>query len=218
MSTSFEMSADVRSDLGKAATRRLRNAGSVPAVIYGGDDQEPTSITMVHDDLMHNLENEAFYSHILSISVDGTKEEVVLKDLQRHPSKARVLHADFQRVGGGDISMHVPLHFLNEEDAPGIKLGGALNRLMASVEVSCQAAVLPEHLEVDLAGMEIGDSVRLSQIPLPEGVSIPALARGEDYDQAIATVQKTRGSQSDDEDEEAGADGEEAAPAEGDAE
>ncbi len=194
MSSSFEMSAALRSDLGKAATRRMRHAGQIPAVIYG-DDKEPTSITMVHDDLYHNLDDEAFYSHILSIDVDGTREDVVLKDLQRHPAKDKILHADFQRVSSKNaIKMHVPLHFVNDDAAPGIKLGGALNRLMASVEISCLAAQLPESLEVDLTGMEIGDSVRLSQITLPEGVEITALARGADHDQAVATVQKTRGS------------------------
>lgn len=211
MSSSFEMSASLRSDLGKAATRRMRNTGSIPAVIYG-DDKEPTSITMVHDDLWHNLEDEKFYSHILSIDVDGTQESVVLKDLQRHPAKAKVLHADFMRVSNKhELKMSVPLHFINEESAPGVKEGGALNRLMASVEISCLPGSLPEYLEIDLAGMEIGDSVRLSQIDLPEGVSIVALMRGEDYDQAVATVQKTRGSKADDEDD-VEADGEEAAP------
>lgn len=201
MSTSFEMNAQVRSDLGKAATRRMRHTGTIPAVIYG-DDKEPTSIMMVHDDLFHNLEDEAFYSHILSIDVDGTKESVVLKDLQRHPAKAKILHADFMRVSSKhEIKMSVPLHFINEEAAPGVKLGGALNRLMASVEISCLASQLPEHLEVDLAGMEIGDSVRLSQIELPDGVSIVALNRGDEYDQAVVTVQKTRGAKEEDEDD-----------------
>ncbi len=205
MSSSFEMSASLRSDLGKAATRRMRHAGSIPAVIYG-DDKEPTSITLVHDDLWHNLEDEKFYSHILSIDVDGTKESVVLKDLQRHPAKAKVLHADFQRVSSKqEMKMSVPLHFLNEDAAPGIKLGGALNRLMASVEISCLAANLPEYIEIDLTGMEIGDSIRLSQLKLPEGVSVVALTRGEDYDQAVATVQKTRGSKAADDDTDAGA-------------
>ncbi len=194
MSSSFEMSATLRSDLGKAATRRMRDTGSIPAVIYG-DDKEPTSITMVHDDLWHNLEDEKFYSHILSIDVEGTKESVVLKDLQRHPAKAKVLHADFQRISSKkEVKMSVPLHFINADAAPGIKLGGALNRLMANVEISCLAASLPESIDVDLAGMEIGDSIRLSQIVLPEGVKIIALSRGEDHDQAIATIQKTRGS------------------------
>ncbi len=194
MSSSFEMSASLRSDLGKAETRRLRNTGQVPAVIYG-DDREPTSIKMVHDDLMHNLENEAFYSHVLSIDVEGNKEQVLLKDLQRHPAKAMIMHADFQRVSNKKpVKMHVPLHFINEAASPGLKLGGALNRLIASVEISCLATELPEHLEVDLSGMEIGDSKRLSQITLPEGVQIIALARGKSHDQAVVTLQKTRGS------------------------
>ncbi len=197
MSTSFEMTAAPRSDLGKAATRRLRHSGQVPAVIYG-DEKEPASIMMVHDDLMHNLENEAFYSHILSIDVDGKKEDVVLKDLQRHPAKARIMHADFQRVSSkNEMKMHVPLHFVNEDEAPGIKEGGILSRLMTDVEVSCLASALPEFIEIDLAGMEIGDSVQLSQLILPEGVSITALNRGDDHDQAIAAIQKIRAAKDD---------------------
>lgn len=214
MSSNFEMSASLRRDLGKAATRRMRLTGSIPGVIYG-DDKEPTSITMIHDDLWHNLEDEAFFSHILSVNVDGTEESVVLKDLQRHPSKAKVMHVDFMRVSSKhEIKMSVPVHFLNEEAAPGITMGGALNRLMANIEVSCLASKLPEHLEVDLTGMEIGDSIRLSQVALPEGVSIVALGRGDDHDQAVASVQKTRGSKEDDEAETEGEEaegGEEAA-------
>ncbi len=199
MSSSFEMTAVVRSDLGKAATRRLRHSGQVPAVIYG-DDKEPASIMMVHDDLMHNLENEAFYSHILSITVDGKKEDVVLKDLQRHPAKAKILHADFQRVSTtSEMKMHVPLHFVNEDAAPGIKEGGLLSRLMTDVEVSCLASALPEYIEVDLTGLCVGDSVQLSQLTLPEGVTITALSRGDDHDQAIATIQKVRAQKAEDE-------------------
>lgn len=211
MSSSFEMSAAPRGDLGKAATRRLRHSGQVPAVIYG-DNKEPASIMMVHDDLMHNLENEAFYSHILSIEVDGNKEDVVLKDLQRHPAKAKILHADFMRVSSkSEMKMNVPLHFINEEAAPGIKDGGILSRLMTDVEISCLASNLPEFIEVDLTGLEVGDSVRLSQLVLPEGVTITALARGDDHDQAIATVQKVRAVKEDDEVvAEAGAEGEDA--------
>ncbi|HIJ22243.1 MAG: 50S ribosomal protein L25/general stress protein Ctc [Gammaproteobacteria bacterium] len=202
MSSSFEMQASVRSDLGKAHTRRLRNTGSVPAVIYG-DDREPASITMVHDDLMHNLEKEAFYSHILSIDVDGTKESVVLKDLQRHPAKAKVIHADFLRISSKhEMKMSVPLHFLNDDAAPGITQGGALNKLISNLEVSCLASNLPEYIEVDLTGLDLGDSIRLSQLSLPEGVSVTALSRGDDHDQAVVTLQKTRGSKADDDEEE----------------
>ncbi len=194
MSSSFEMSATARSDYGKAAIRRMRKTGEIPAVIYG-DNREPTAITMRHDDLFHNLESEAFYSHVLSIDVDGNKEQVVLKDLQRHPARDAVLHADFLRVGeNSPVRMRVPLHFVNSGAAPGIKLGGALNRLIANVEISCLASQLPDHIDVDLSGMNIGDSIRLTQIGLPEGVSITALSRGVDHDQAVATIQKTRGS------------------------
>ncbi|MBT3196653.1 MAG: 50S ribosomal protein L25/general stress protein Ctc [Gammaproteobacteria bacterium] len=208
MSSSFEMQASLRSDLGKAHTRRLRNTGMVPAVVYG-DGSEPTAITMVHDDLIHNLEHEAFYSHILSIEIDGNKEDVVLKDLQRHPAKARVMHADFQRINSKkEIKMSIPLHFINDESAPGVTLGGVLNRLMSNLEISCLASQLPEYIEVDLAEMELGESIRLSQLTLPEGVSITVLARGEDHDQAVVTLQKSRVSKADEEEEESETDSE----------
>ena len=199
MSASFNMTATVRSDHGKADVRRLRSTGQVPGVVYG-DDKEPASIKMVHDDLMHNLEQEAFYSHILSIDIDGKKEDVVLKDLQRHPARAIILHVDFQRVSTTkEMKMHVPLHFINEEESAGIKEGGALNRLMAEIEVSCLASVLPENIEVDISALNVGDSIRLSELTMPEGVTITALNRGEEYDQSVVAVHKTRVETEDDE-------------------
>ncbi len=209
MSMSFELSAKARNDLGKAASRRLRKTGQVPAVLYGGGgDSTPTSVSLRHDDLLHSLEHEEFYTHLLTLDIDGKKESVVLKDLHRHPAKRVVLHADFLRIDKSKkIKMLVPLHFLNEESSHGVKMeGGAVNHLMNAVEISCLPDQLPESIEIDLQEMKLGDSIKLSEMTLPEGVSIALLDRGEEYDQAIVTIQKTRGSSAsaDDEAEEAG--------------
>ena len=190
----FNLTAEVRSDLGKGASRRLRREGKVPAVLYGGG-KDPVSLAMDHDDLFHHLEHEAFYSHILSINVDGRKEKVVLKDLQRHPAKPFLLHADFLRVSEKEkIRMHVPLHFLGEDEAPGVKIGGGMvTHNMTEVEVSCLPKDLPEYLEVDLSTVELEQSVHLSDIAVPEGVELVELSYGKEHDQAVAAIHKTRG-------------------------
>ena len=193
MLETFEIEAQSRSDVGKGASRRLRRQGKVPGVMYGGG-AEPVALTLDHDDLMHHLENEAFYSHILTVKVDGEAQRAVLKDLQRHPAKPRVLHVDFQRVSDTDkIHMHVPLHFVGEDVAPGAKAGGLVSHLMTSVEVVCMAKDLPEYLEVDLSGLELGDSLHLSDIPLPQGVSLPALALGPEHDLPVVAIHAPKG-------------------------
>jgi large subunit ribosomal protein L25 len=190
----FNITAEVRSDLGKGASRRLRHEGKVPAVIYGGD-KEPVSLTLDHNDLYHHLENEAFYSHILNIDVAGSKEKAVLKDLQRHPAKPIILHADFMRVSEKDkLKMHVPLHFINEELAPGVKIGGVVTHNITEVEVQCLPKDLPEFLEVDLSGLEIEQILHLTDIKLPKGVELVELLHGEEHNQAIAAIHKTRAS------------------------
>ncbi len=191
----FALNAEVRSDLGKGASRRLRHAGKVPAIIYGAG-KDPVSLTLDHDELFHALENEAFYSHILTLKVEGGDDEsAVLKDLQRHPAKPVLLHADFLRVSATDkIKMQVPLHFINEDEAPGVKLGGVVTHNMTEVEVLCLAKDLPEYLEVDLAGAEIEAILHLSDIKLPEGVELVALTHGEDHNLPIAAIHKTRAS------------------------
>ena len=209
MSVDFNVTAETRKDVGKGASRRLRHAGKIPGVIYGGG-KDALSLIMEHDDILHHLEHEAFYSHILSVKVDGKTEKAVLKDVQRHPSKPKVLHVDFQRVSETEkIHMHVPLHFINEEIAPGVKIGGGLvSHLMTGVDIQCLAKNLPEYLEVDLASLESGESLHLSDIPLPEGVDIPALAQGPDHDLPIVSIHAKKGGA---EEEEAPAAGEEAA-------
>jgi large subunit ribosomal protein L25 len=210
----FTLSAEVRTDLGKGASRRLRHANKVPAIIYGGDN-EPMSVTLDHHKLAHNLESEAFYSSILTIDVDGKSEKAVLKDLQRHPAKPVILHADFLRINENEkLKMHVPLHFTNEESAPGVKIGGVVTHNVTEVEVQCLPKDLPEYLEVDMADVEIEQILHLSDIKLPEGVELVELAHGEGHDQAVAAIHKTRASLEADEVEEGG----EEAAAEGEGE
>lgn len=210
----FNITAEVRNDMGKGASRRLRREGKFPAVIYGGPDA-PLSLSLDHNAMVHNLENEAFYSHILTLDIDGKKQKAVLKDLQRHPAKPVLLHADFMRVSDKEkIKMHVPLHFINEDQAPGLKVGGVVTHNMTEVEILCLPKDLPEYLEVDLAGVEMEQILHLTDIKLPAGVELLELLHGEGHDQAIAAIHKTRASK--DADEESDAEGGEEAAAEED--
>jgi large subunit ribosomal protein L25 len=196
MSTeNFELIAEVRTDMGKGASRRLRHTNKIPAIMYGGG-KDPLPMTLVHHELLKHLEHEAFYSHILTIKVDGKSEKVVLRDLQRHPSKPYVMHADFLRVSETEkLRMHVPLHFINEDIAVGVKQeGGVISHNFNDVEVSCLAKNLPEFIEVDLAELKLGESLHLSQIKLPAGVELVELSHGESHDHAVAGIHKSRGS------------------------
>ena len=195
MSDQFEISAEVREDLGKGASRRLRRlADLVPAIIYGGDTQ-PQPLTLVRKDLEKALENEAFYSHVLTVKVGKNKQKAILKDLQRHPAKNSVMHADFLRVDDKTlVKVHVPIHFLNEEACQGVKMqGGMIQHQATDVEVQCLPGDIPEYLELDMLEVETGQIVHLSDIALPEGVTSVALALGEDYDLAIASVIAPKG-------------------------
>jgi len=194
MASDFELSAQLRTDLGKGASRRLRRlADLVPAVLYGAQ-QAPVSITLAHKDLHKSCENEAFFAHIISIDVGGTKENAIVKALQRHPAKDRILHADFQRVRMDvEISVEVPFHFSNEDICLGVKQeGGTVSHVMSTVQVSCLPGNLPEYIEIDIAELNIGDSIHLSEVVLPAGVSVPELELGEDHDQVVVTVIATR--------------------------
>jgi len=187
--SSFVINAVARADKGKGASRRLRReAGNIPAIVFGGDS-EPQPLTLVHKDLMKQLENEAFFSTILTLNVDGTEEKAILKDLQRHPAKNVVLHADFQRVKEGEqISMTIPLHFTNEASSAAIKLGAKAAHTLNQVKVFCTPENLPAFLEVDMQNVEVGQIIHLSDVKLPEGVEIAALRLGADHDQAVANV------------------------------
>ncbi len=192
MSNSFELNAELRDDTGKGASRRLRHAGLVPGIIYGAR-KDPVMITLPHNELIRNLEQEAFYSHILSISLGGKKEKVVLKDLQRHPGKPFILHVDFLRIDEKEaIRVNVPLHFMNEDIAPGVKAGGRVSHTLTEVEVSCLPGNLPEFIEIDLAAVEVGQAIHLSEINLPEGVEIPALAQTPSRDLAVVSIHAPR--------------------------
>jgi large subunit ribosomal protein L25 len=207
MSDAFEIHAEVREDTGKGASRRLRRlADNVPAILYAGD-KAPTPLTLIRKDLEKALENEAFYSHVLSIAVDGGTEQAILKDLQRHPAKNRVMHADFMRVSENvKIKVNVPIHFLNEENCVGVKMeGGMIQHQATDIEILCLPRDIPEYVEVDMLELEIGAIVHLSEIKLPEGVVSVALSLGEDYDLAIASVLAPKGSAEEDELEEAAA-------------
>ncbi|ORU93830.1 MAG: 50S ribosomal protein L25/general stress protein Ctc [Cycloclasticus sp. symbiont of Poecilosclerida sp. N] len=199
MSTSFELAASIREDLGKSATRRLRKQDMVPAIIYGAGAQ-PVSIMLAHNQLMHSTENEAFFSHILSIDVAGKKEKVIIKALQRHPAKPVLMHADFLRVDMKEkLKVHVPIHFVGGDVAPGSKQGGVITHDLVDVEVECLPKDLPEYLEIDISELEIGDSLHLTDIKLPEGLSIVALAQGEAHDVQIVAIQINRASLEDEE-------------------
>ena len=208
MSDQFEIQAEIRDDLGKGASRRLRRlADHIPAIIYGGS-KDPQPLTLIRKDFEKALENEAFYSHVLTINVSGTAEKAILKDLQRHPAKDSVMHADFLRVDEKTaVKVTVPIHFLNEEKSVGVKMeGGIVQHQMTEVEVQCLPGDIPEYIEVDMLEIHTGQIVHLSDIKLPEGVTSVALALGEDHDLAIASVIAPKGGAGDEDEVEAVAD------------
>ena len=181
MSVAFELNAEPRPDVGKGASRRLRRQGKVPAVLYGGD-KAPEALTLLQREILYQLDNEAFYSHVLQVNIGARKEQAILRDLQRHPYKPTILHLDLQRITADEkVRVHVPLHFINEDSAPGVKQqGGAISRLRIEVEVSCLPKDLPEFIEVDLADLRIGEAIQLSQLKLPAGVEIVELSPEHD--------------------------------------
>ena len=199
----FEVHAKSRTDLGKGANRRLRHAGNIPAIMYGANTK-PVALVINHNKLIRHLEEEAFYAHILTLIVDGKKNRVVLKDLQRHPASMRkIIHADFLRIDDKHaMTMVVPLHFTGGDIAPGVKQGGIVSHLMTDIEISCLPKDLPEYIEVDLSTLELDATIHLSEIVLPKGVSSVALshtqsedlAEGErsPYDQAIVSIHTPR--------------------------
>lgn len=194
MSLDFTLSAEVRSDYGKGASRRLRKTNKFPGIIYGGKGN-PTPISLDHNEMLNSFQHEAFFSHILTLKVDGSEEKAIIKDIQRHPYKQRILHMDFQRVRMDEaISVRVPLHYLNEEACVGVKTdGGALNRVETDIGVSCLPGDLPEYIEVDVLELKLGDSLHLSDVKLPDGVTSTDYTEGdEDSDRTIVTVFQPR--------------------------
>jgi len=214
MSTSFELAASIREDLGKSATRRLRKQEMVPAVVYGAG-VEPVSVTLSHNQLLHSTENEAFFSHILSLNVDGKVEKVIIKALQRHPSRPILMHADFLRVNMKEkLKVNVPIHWVGEDVSPGVKEGGVVTHDMVDIEIECLPKDLPEYIEVDISGMDVGSTIHLSDIKLPKGLTVVALAQGDDHDLQVVAIQANRAviesDAADDESAEVDAEGEEA--------
>mgnify|MGYP001817653156 FL=1 len=220
MSDQFEVQAELREDMGKGASRRLRRqADKLPAIIYGGD-KEAQALTLVRKDIEKSLENEAFYSHVLAVNVGGDVQKAILKDLQRHPAKNNVMHADFLRVDDKvALKVHVPIHFLNEESCHGVKMeGGMIQHQATDIEVSCLPGDIPEYIEVDMLEVVTGQIVHLSDVKLPAGVTSVALALGEDHDLAIASVVAPKGGADDAEEPIEAADAGDDAAEEGDSE
>lgn len=193
MSEQVNLNAEAREIDGKSSSRKLRNAGSVPAVIYGGET-DPIKVSILEKDITKASEVPGFTTQILKITVSGEEQSVIVKELQRHPATQRVLHADLQRVNPDTkISITVPVRFINEDICIGVKThGGAIARLINNIDISCLASNLPEYLEVDIAELDVGDSIFLSGLNLPDGVEIPSLALGEDRDQAVVSVTEAK--------------------------
>jgi large subunit ribosomal protein L25 len=193
MAITHEIKVERRDNDGRGASRRLRNTGKVPAVVYGGE-LAPVSIQIEHNDVWLASQHEWFYSAILDLSLNGDVQKVLLRDLQRHPFKQQLLHLDFQRVDENKaIRISVPLHFLNQEKSPaGKKAGVLISHALNEVEISCLPKHLPEYIEVDLANLDVGDIVHLSEVKLPEGVEIPELRLGKEHDVAVVTAQEMK--------------------------
>lgn len=191
MKTSFELVADPRDVQGKGASRRLRRAGKVPAILYGGG-AEPRQLILDQQNLLTMTENERFFATVLSVKIGGEKQLAILKALQRHPAKNQILHMDLQRVLDNEpIRMMIPLHFIGAAGSPGVKTqGGVVSHLLSDVEVRCLPKDLPQALQLDLSAMEINQMKRLSDIPLPEGVELVALGHGRD--EAVVSIHHPR--------------------------
>ena len=186
----FELNAELRSDKGKGASRRLRrNADMIPAILYGAG-KDPLSLTLAHKDIHKACQNEAFFSRIITIIADGNSQQAIVKDLQRHPAKDRIMHADFLRIQMDQaITVEVPLHFLNEDSCLGVRQGGGnVSHNMTSIEISCLPGDLPEYIEVDIEELDLGDAIHISGLKLAEGLSIPSLQQGADHDHVVVSV------------------------------
>jgi len=192
MVSEVNLVAEYREDTGKGSSRRLRHAGRVPAIIYGAG-RKPRALTFDHNDLLRAAENESFLSTVLKIKVGPNMRRSIIKDIQVHPSKRQIMHIDLQRIVEDEvIKMNIPLHYLNEELAPGVKAGGSLSKTAVEVEVVCLPKDLPEYIEVDLADMELDTMLHLTDIKLPEGVQLTALTTEPPSDESICALQVLR--------------------------
>ncbi|MBY6186256.1 50S ribosomal protein L25/general stress protein Ctc [Marinobacter hydrocarbonoclasticus] len=203
----FQFDAEVRTEIGTGASRRLRRAERLPAVLYGADEA-PVAITLDHNKLNQAQEQEAFYSQILILNIDGKKVEAIVKAMQRHPYKPKLLHIDFQRVKRGEaMTATVPLHFTNEEDSAGVRAGGTVMHLVNDVTIRCLPQDLPEYIEVDTLNLNTGETLHLSDLKTPKGVEFPNLEAGSDNDLSVVSIQPPKGG-SDDGEEDTEADSE----------
>jgi len=200
----FTLDAEVRNDLGKGASRRLRHTDKVPAILYGGGEA-PLALTLDHNKLIQAQEFEAFYSHVLTLNIDGKAVEALVKDMQRHPFKPKVTHVDFQRVvAGQEVHTKVPLHFVNEAKCAAVKAGGVAEHHLTELEVTCLPKDLPEFIEVDMTNVQLGQTLHLSDLTLPAGIKSVELAKhDESHNLAVVTVKPPKGGIADT--EEAGA-------------
>jgi large subunit ribosomal protein L25 len=195
----YTLDAEVREALGTGASRRLRHADKVPAILYGAG-KEAVALTLNHNKVIKAQEDEGFYTHILTLNVGGESIEAILKDIQRHPFKPKITHLDFQRVDAAHkIHVKVPVHFINEEAAT--KGGNTVAHHVTEIEITCLPAQLPEFVEVDVAAIEVGATVHLSDVALPTGVVSVELAKGADHDQAVVTLNAPKGAASEEAEE-----------------
>lgn len=197
MAISYTINVEPRDDAGKGASRRLRRAGRVPAIVYGGG-KPAEAVTLAHDFVVRAADDEAFYTHILDLKANGKADKVVVRDVQRHPSKPEILHLDFLRISEKEeLRISIPLHFTNEASSPAGKTAGVIiSHYLTDVEILCLPKDLPEYIDVDLGTMEPGDSVHLSELNLPEGVKLLDLEHGdEDSDAIVVAAQYVRADQ-----------------------
>jgi large subunit ribosomal protein L25 len=189
MST-YTYNAELRTETGTGASRRLRREDKVPAILYGAD-KEAASIVLAHKDMIKAQEDEGFYTHILTLNIGGESVEAILKDIQRHPFKPKITHLDFQRVDASHkLHTKVPVHFIGEEKVT--KAGNTVVHQLTEIEITCLPKALPEFVEVNVAGLVAGDSIHLSDLKLPSGVSSVELTKGADHDQSVVTVKANK--------------------------
>lgn len=198
MSNKIVLNATKREDFGKGASRRLRRTGFVPAIVYGGK-KEPLSITVQQRELQKEMKNEAFYSQILTVMLDGKEQQFIVKDLQRHPFKSLIVHLDLERVSlDKEITVHIPIHFLNADSAKGVRQGGGvIAHHLNEIEISCLPTVLPEHIEIDLENLELDQTIHLSDLNLPKGVKSVALAHEDN--KAVVSISVPKAAPAEDE-------------------
>lgn len=193
MSAELKLDATVRTDHGKAASRRLRRAKKLPAVLYGATS-DTVALTLDEEQVLQLMREEAFFSQIIDINIDGTMERAILKDLQRHPVKPVVLHMDLQRIAAGQkLRQRVPLHFINEDKAIGVKQRGVLHHDLLDVEIECLPEHLPEYIEIDIANLGLDEAYHLSDLKLPDGVTLMALAHDAEHDSSVVSIYTPRG-------------------------